>query len=100
MQAIITKFLAPTNHRDTRIKATASAGSITAPYYNKLSVEENHKKAAEMFRAKYEWTSPYYGEIYGGQMPNGDYVWVMVPQCSVCASRALVISGILEDVSK
>jgi hypothetical protein len=29
MQAIVTKFLAPTNHKGARIKATAAAGTVT-----------------------------------------------------------------------
>jgi hypothetical protein len=40
-QAIVTKFLGPTDHRGSRIKATAEAGSITVSWDHGLGVEEN-----------------------------------------------------------
>lgn len=47
MQAIITKYLGPTNHRGSRIKATAWAGSVTVSYDYSLDTVGNHKAAAQ-----------------------------------------------------
>lgn len=54
-QAILTKYLSPTNTRGARIKATASAGSITISYDDALSTEENHRHAARMLQQKFQW---------------------------------------------
>jgi len=54
-QAILTKYLGPTNFRGSRIKATASAGSITVEYDNALSSEQNHRHAARMLQQKFQW---------------------------------------------
>ena len=47
MQAIITKYLGPTNHRGSRIKATAWAGSVTVSYDYSVDSGGNHKAAAQ-----------------------------------------------------
>ena len=47
MQAIITKYLGPTNHRGSRIKATAWAVSAAVSYDYSLDSEGNHKAAAQ-----------------------------------------------------
>jgi len=54
-QAILTKYLGPTNFLGSRIKATASAGSITVSYDHALSTEENHRHAARMLQQKFQW---------------------------------------------
>jgi hypothetical protein len=46
MQAIVTKYIGPTNFRGSRIKATAAAGSITIPYEAALNPTQNHDAAA------------------------------------------------------
>ena len=47
MQAIITKYLGPTNHRGSRIKATGWVGSATVSYDYGLDTVGNHKAAAQ-----------------------------------------------------
>jgi hypothetical protein len=56
LQAITTKYLAPTNTRGARIKATAAAGSITIPWDYALNACENHHAAACALARKYDWT--------------------------------------------
>ena len=41
------KFLAPTNHRGTRIKAISNQASITIPWDYSLSDEANYRQAAQ-----------------------------------------------------
>lgn len=76
MQAIITKYLSPTNSRGSRIKATCYAGSITIDYPHELSGQTCHRKAAEALVAKLEWNYAAYGLLLGGQLPTGDYAFV------------------------
>jgi len=45
MQAIITKDLPATNHRDARVKASCARGSITVAWDDALNPEENHRAA-------------------------------------------------------
>lgn len=84
MQAIVTKYVGPSNTRGSRIKATAKAGSVTVGYDHALNIDGNHRAAAEALRAKMKWTEESGGYFRGmtlhdGQLPNGDYCWVMVP---------------------
>jgi len=73
-QAITTRFIGPTNHRGSRIKARAAAGSITIPYPHALSIEKAHAFAASHLADKLEW----HGQWFGGGMPTEDgYVFVL-----------------------
>lgn len=67
-QAIVTKYLGPTNFRGSRIKATAYAGSITIDYDPGLSQQANHDNAAKKLAAKFNW----HGEWIAGGMPSED----------------------------
>lgn len=72
-QAIVTKYLGPTNHRGSRVKATAQAGSITVSWDHALSVEDNHKAAARALVTRWGWD----GDWHGGATPDGGgYVFV------------------------
>ena len=78
MQTIITKYLGPTNHRGSRIKARQSASyagppqSVTIDGDYSLHVEQNHRAAAMAFAAKMNW----FGDWVGGD--NGDTGYVFV----------------------
>lgn len=74
MQAIITRYLPPTNTRGARIKATAAAGSISIPYPHEFYVEDAHRAAAIALREKLGWT----GELTTGCLPSGDYCHVFL----------------------
>lgn len=76
MQAIITKYIGPTNSRCSRIKATAAAGSITVDFDYGLDYEENHTAAAQKLAAKFGWT----GKWVQGCLHTGDYVHTRVAE--------------------
>ena len=65
-QAIVTKFIGPTNFRGSRVKATAAAGTVTVSWDHSLNPEQNHSLAAETLATKYNWQ----GSWYGGGLPN------------------------------
>jgi hypothetical protein len=65
-QAIVTKFIGPSNVRGARVKATADAGSITLSWDHALNHERNHKAAAMALASKYGW----HGRYVGGGMPS------------------------------
>ena len=78
MQAIITKYLCPTNTKGSRIKASCAAGSVTIDYPHELSGMDCHAKAAYALLAKMHWDC----KLMGGQLPNQDYAFVMVDPLS------------------
>ena len=73
-QAIVTRYLAPTNHRGARIVVQAVAGRKVYNWNYELGVEENHTQAARQFAAHYHWDYAF----KGGQLPNGDYAFVQI----------------------
>lgn len=61
MQYIKTKYLCPTNHKGSRIKATASGGqTLTIPYDHALNVDDLHTKAAMALAARLGWCADKY----------------------------------------
>lgn len=66
-QAITTKFLAPTNTKGSRVKATAAAGSVTVAWDYGKSTDENHRSAAQALAQKFGWI----GKYVGGGLPDG-----------------------------
>lgn len=54
-QAIVTKFIGPTNYKGSRVKATADAGSITLHWDDALNSEDNHERAALALVLKFGW---------------------------------------------
>ena len=85
-QAIVTKYLGPTNFRGARVKATAYAGSLTLAWDDALDVSDNHQRAADTLAKKLNWLSPGNGATYtyvGGSMPDDTgyaFVQVKVPR--------------------
>ncbi len=65
-QAIVTKWLGPTNARPSRVKATASAGSVTVSWDWGLGVDGNHAAAAAALVVKLGWG----GTWYAGGLPS------------------------------
>lgn len=85
MQAIISKYVSPTNYRGARVKASCERGSITLSWPDELSGEAVHvwakdqlitrfvKEDAERYASKENpWTRP----TVCGQIPSGEYVHV------------------------
>jgi hypothetical protein len=90
MQAIITKFICPTNTRGSRYKAQCERGSLTVDADHALSAEENHRAVCDALCAKFDaedsakygsplkksgWTAP----KASGQIPSGEYVFCFIP---------------------
>jgi len=81
MQAIVTKYLGPTDYRGSRIKATADAGTITVPYDYALSNEALHRVAADALVEKLGWgylASEFY--LVAGGLATGGYAFVFAPK--------------------
>lgn len=85
MQAIISKYVSPTNYRGARVKASCERGSITLSWPDELSGEACHVWAKEQLIARFvkedserygseanPWTRP----TVCGQIPSGEYVHV------------------------
>lgn len=68
-QAIVTKYLSPTNRRDVRIKVTAQAGSKTYPWDHENDTEINHENCARAFAAELGWLER--NRMVGGHNPDG-----------------------------
>jgi hypothetical protein len=80
MQAIVTKYIGPTNTKGSRIKATASSGSVTVPF----DYEGNeHELAAKQLCDKLGWT---FNHVPGG-LPDGSYAWVAIPRPKPLSER-------------
>ncbi len=77
-QAIVTKFIGPTNVRGSRVKATAAAGSVILQWDHSLNSEDNHAAAAKALANKMGW----HGEWFDGGMPGNS------GNCYVCADVA------------
>ncbi len=69
LQAIVTKYLGPTNTKGSRIKVKAYAGSKTYDWNYELDVNENHTKAAEQFAKELGWLDRG-AKLVGGSLPD------------------------------
>jgi hypothetical protein len=85
-QAIITKYLGPTNHRPSRIKATSWRDSVTLPLDHALNAAENYRAAAQALCDKInDGITPRLRDAgawkitTGGELPNEarDFVFVI-----------------------
>ena len=76
-QAIVTKYIGPTNTKPARISAKAEAGRLICNWDHSLGVSENHRAAAEMLAERLKWTE--WSVLKGGALPggNGDCVFVL-----------------------
>lgn len=78
-QSIVTKYIAPTNSRGSRVNATASEGaSVTVSYGNEPTDDMEHVKALTELVNKLGW----HGEWHCGAVKGGARVWVR-NSCSV-----------------
>ena len=57
LQAIITKYIGPTNTRAARIKATCAGGSLTVSYDHALDLDAQHHAAAIGLCNKLGWNA-------------------------------------------
>jgi hypothetical protein len=68
VQAIVTKYLGPTNVRGARIKAACDAGTVTIPYPHELGGYDVHAAAAMELVRKLGWQGR--GKWACGSLPN------------------------------
>lgn len=76
MQAILVKYLGPTNTRPSRFKASCASGSLTLPMDYAFDCDGNARKAAEALCEKLGWLTPNHGRLISGALPSGDTVFV------------------------
>lgn len=78
-QAMDSTYFGPTNHRCSRIRVRASAGTMWFDWDPALNPEQNHKEAVKAFMRAKGWDER--NVAAGGGAPNnGDMnYWVMVP---------------------
>jgi len=83
MQAIVVRYIGPSNSRGSRMKASAAGlPSITRGYDSELNVQMNARQAAQDLIQKLGWhpntdAPNLYGPFWAmGELPNGDYVFV------------------------
>ena len=67
MQAILTRFVGPTNTRGSRIIASCDARRLTVSWNYALSIDDNHRGAALALMRELDW----HGEIVSGWLPKG-----------------------------
>ncbi len=77
MQAIVTKYISPTNTKGGRVKASCQAGSITLGWDHSLNPWHNHQAAAKALATKMKWD---YGTWISGELPDSRSVFVC--QCN------------------
>lgn len=77
MQAIQTKYHGPTNYNGSRISATCDAGRVVVPYNHALSIDDNHRAAADTLIRKIGWNSEHRPLNWtSGSLKDGSYVHV------------------------
>lgn len=87
MQAIITKYIGPTNSRGARVSAKCERGKIFFSYPYELSGEAVHRAAVEALVNKFadedakqygtpKDRNPWLRSFVSGQIPSGEYVHV------------------------
>ena len=89
-QAIVTKYYGPGNVKGSRIKATASGGSVTVHLDHSLNIENNHAAAAKALAEKMGWG----GCWYMGGLPNDTgYAFVCADTCVEHAFTTTIREG-------
>lgn len=82
-QAIHVKYLPPTNHRGSRLKASCVAGKLIKSWESVLSAEDNHELAAIQLANRLNWLTPNESnakqsfKLLGGVLPDGTYAFIL-----------------------
>lgn len=72
MQAIVTKYISPSNVKGSRVKAACQAKSIILNWDDALNADQNHCVAAKALATKLGW----FGHWVGGKLPDISTAWV------------------------
>lgn len=75
MQAIVTKYVGPTNYRPGRVKATCGAGSTMVEWEHALNTDANHTAAAKALCEKMQWDGTW---VSGGNPDQSGNTYVRV----------------------
>src|SRR5574343_267845 len=76
-QAIVTKFIGPTNIKGSRVSAKCMAGRIIMDWDHRYGVDKNHQLAAMKLVKKLGWDAhTKESQWRGGAMPDGGYCFV------------------------
>lgn len=75
-QAIITKYLSPTNTKGARVKAYATGArpTVTIPWNHDWTPGRNHYFAAELLKKRLAWS----GTLESGSLSPGQVVHVFI----------------------
>jgi hypothetical protein len=65
-QAIMTKYLGPTDTSGARVKASCEAGSVIVAWDHSLNIDQNHTRAACVLARKLGWDGPMAGGALAG----------------------------------
>jgi len=78
MQAILVKFVGPTNTKPSRWSVSCSAGRAiySKGHFCDTNDDKDARMAAEALAAKFGWLGDNYGRLIEGGLPNGDRVFV------------------------
>lgn len=89
-QAIITKYLGPTETLGTRIKATSASGiSVTIYRDYAVDIEEDHARAAQALAEKLGWS----GSWAPGELPDGRVAWIWCGSSRWAAAAGFRVEG-------
>lgn len=70
-QAIVTKYLGPTDHKGARVKARCQAGSVIVGWDSDVDANDNHNQAVSVLTHRLGWDK-WRGRWIGGDMPNSE----------------------------
>jgi hypothetical protein len=76
-QAIVVKYLGPTDFHGSRVKATSQAGSVTRGWDDALGTNGNYRAAAIVLAEKFGWLD-WSTDLQGGWLPDGRAVFLLV----------------------
>lgn len=81
-QAIVTRFMGPTNYNGSRVLARCDAKRVVVPWSYELDTEANHLVAARTLALQLGWLEgdpPWY--LDGGSLPipGWDYAFILLP---------------------
>lgn len=96
-QAIVTRWLSPTNTRPSRVKASALAGSVIISWDHALSAEGNHAAAAKALADKFGWRGYWFAGAIRG---SSGYAFVQTCRNTMAAVDQSVLADYAHFVTE